>query len=116
MNKRTAREIYFDNFGNFLTMKRNGEYREYVRKKVSVETEYQWSIEIKNHLVDDIINKGEFVKIVPLSRINLPENEIVEAFKALSLKCSKVKIRQTLEQLQNLISTNIYEKLIALLL
>ena len=35
MNKKTAREIYFDNFGNFSTMKRNGEYREYIRRKIS---------------------------------------------------------------------------------
>ena len=116
MNKKTAREIYLDNFGNFLTMKRNGEYCDYIRKKVSVETEYQWSIEIKNYLIDDIVNKGEFFKIVPLSRVNLPENEIIEAFKELSLQCSKVKIRQTLEQLQNLMSPSIYEQLITLLL
>lgn len=116
MNKKTAREIYFDNFGNFLTMKRNGEYRDYIRNKVSVELEYQWSIEIKNDLINDIINKNEFFKIVPLSRVNLPENEIIEAFRALSLQCSKAKIRQTLEELQNLISPNIYEQLTAFLL
>ena len=55
MNKKTAKEIYFDNFGNFSTMKRNGEYREYIRRKISVELEYQWSVEIKKNLIDDII-------------------------------------------------------------
>ncbi len=115
MNYKTAKEIYFNNFGNFLTMKRNGEYHDYIKKKVSGEIEYQWSIEIKNNLIDDIINKGEFFKIVPLSRINLPENEIIEAFKLLSLQCPKVEIRETLNKLQNLISPNIYEQLMAVL-
>ena len=113
MNKKTSREIYFDNFGNFSTMKRNGEYREYIRRKVSVSLEYQWSLEIKNILIDDIISKEEFFKIVPLSRVNLPENEIIEAFKVLSLRCSKDKIRQNLEQLQNLIPPQIYEQIIS---
>ena len=115
MKKKTAREIYFDNFGNFSTMKRNGEYREYIRRKISVELEYQWSVEIKNILIDDIIDKEEFFKIVPLSRVNLPENEIIEAFRVISLRCSKDKIRQNLEQLQNLISPHIYEQVISLL-
>lgn len=114
MSKKTAKEIYFDNFGNFLTMKRNGEYRDYSRKRVSVELESQWSIEIKNHLIDDIVNRGEFLKIVPLSRLNLPENEIMGAFEIISLKCSKAEIRQTLEQLQNLITPSIYEQLVHL--
>ena len=115
MNKKTAREIYFDNFGNFSTMKRNGEYREYIRRKISVELEYQWSVEIKNILIDDIIDKEEFFKIVPLSRVNLPENEIIEAFKVLSLRCSKDKLRDNLEKLQKFISPQIYEHIISLL-
>ena len=112
MSKKTAREIYFDNFGNFITMKQNGEYRDYERRKVPVEIERQWSIEIKNHLIDDIVNKGELFKIVPLSRINLPENEVIEAFNTLLLQCSRIKIRQALEQLKNLISPGIFEELI----
>ena len=115
MNKKTAREIYFDNFGNFSTMKRNGEYREYIRRKISVELEYQWSVEIKNILIDNIIGKEEFFKIVPLSRVNLPESEIIEAFKVLSLRCSKDKLRDNLEKLQKLISPQIYEQLNSLL-
>ena len=115
MNKKTAREIYFDNFGNFSTMKRNGEYREYKRSKTSVEFEYQWSVEIKNILIDDIIGKEEFFKIVPLSRINLPESEIVEAFKILLLRCSKDKLRDNLEKMKKLISPQIYEEIISLL-
>ena len=115
MNKKTAREIYFDNFGNFSTMKRNGEYREYVRRKISVELEYQWSVEVKNILIDDIVGKEEFFKIVPLSRVNLPENEIVEAFKVIFLRCSKDKLRQNLEKLKNLISPQIYGQVISLL-
>ena len=115
MNKKTAKEIYFDNFGNFSTMKQNGEYREYIRRKISVELEYQWSVEIKNFLIDDIIDKEEFFKIVPLSRVNLPENEIIEAFKVLSLQCSKDKLRDNLKKLQTLISPQIYEHIISLL-
>ena len=115
MNKKTAREIYFDNFGNFSTMKRNGEYREYIKSKISVEFEYQWSVEIKNNLIDNIICKEEFFKIVPLSRVNLPESEIIEAFRVLSLRCSKDKLRDNLEKLQKLISPQIYEHIISLL-
>lgn len=113
--KKTAREIYFDNFGNFSTMKRNGEYREYIRNNISAELEYQWSIEVKNVLVRDIIGKEEFWKIVPLSRVNLPENEIIEAFKLISMSCSKGKFRDNLEKLKELISPEIYEHIISLL-
>ena len=80
-----------------------------------IKTSDQYGVEIKNILIDDIIDKEEFFKIVPLSRVNLPENEIIEAFKVLSLRCSKDKIRQNLEQLQNLISPHIYEQVISLL-
>lgn len=115
MSKKNAKEIYFDNFGNILTMKRNGEYRDYIRKRVPAMLECQWSVEIKNNLIDDIVNKQEFFKIVPLSRLNLPENEILEAFEIISSKCSKDVLRQNLEQLQNLITPNLYEELIHLL-
>ena len=115
MNRKTAKEIYFDNFGNFSTMKRNGEYREYKKSKTSVKIEYQWSIEIKNILIEDIVDKEEFFKIVPLSRINLPESEVIDAFKVLLLRCSKDKIRDTLEKMKKLISPQIYEEIIALL-
>ena len=115
MNKKTAREIYFDNFGNFSTMKRNGEYREYIRSKTPVEFEYQWSVEIKNILINDIIDKEEFFKIVPLSRVNLPESEIIEAFKILLSRCSKNKLRDNLEKMHKLISPQIYEEIISLL-
>ena len=95
-------------------MKRNGEYCDYTRKRVPAELESQWNIEIKNHLIEDIVNRGEFFKIVPLSRLNLPENEILGAFEIISLKCSKAVIRQNLERLQNLITPNMYEQLIHL--
>lgn len=114
MNKKTAKEIYFDNFGNFMTMKRNGEYRNYVKYKISSEEEYHWSLEIKKLLIDDIVLNGDFLKIAPLSRINLPENEIIESFKTISFQCPNSKIRQTLELLQNLIPPNIYEKIFPL--
>ena len=115
MNNKTAREIYFDNFGNFSTMKRNGEYRKYIKSKISVEVEYQWSVEIKNNLMDDIISKEEFFKIVPLSRVNLPEKEIIDAFKVLYLQCSKDKLRDNLEKMQKLMSPQIYEHIVSLL-
>ena len=57
----------------------------------------------------------EFFKIVPLSRVNLPESEIIEAFKVLSLRCSKDKLRDNLEKLQKLISPQIYEQVLSLL-
>lgn len=114
MSKKNAKEIYFDNFGNILTMKRNGECRDYIRKRVPAELECQWSIEIRNNLIDDIVNRGEFFKIVSLSRLSLPENEILGAFEIISSKCSKDVIRQHLERLQNLITPNLYEQLIHL--
>ena len=114
MVKKNAKEIYFDNFGNILTMKRNGEYRAYIRKRVPIEEESQWSIEIKNNLIDDIVNREEFFKIVPLSRLSLSENEFLEAFEIISSKCSKDVIRQNLERLQNLITPTLYDQLINL--
>lgn len=114
MIQKTAKEIYFDNFGSLLTMKRNGEYRNYIKKRGSLEQEHEWSVEIKNILVDAVINKKDFVKIVPLSRVNLPESEIVEAFKTISLQCSDPKVRESLDKLKILISPNIYERIVVL--
>ena len=114
MNKKTAKEIYFDNYGNFFIMDKNGEYREYKRRNISAEIEYQWSVEIKNILMDNIAIEEEFFKIVPLSCLNLPENEIVKAFEEIIARSSREKIKQHLELLQELIPQNIYNQIILL--
>ena len=116
MIKKTAKELYFDNFGNFHTMDKNGECREYIKKGASAEEERQWSMEIKEMLIDDITQKKDFVKIVPLSRVNLPENEIVEAFRIVSQRCSKAEVREMLKRLQPLVAPEMYQQIFPLFL
>ena len=115
-SEKSAKELYFDNFGNFHTMDKNGEYCEYIKKKASAEEEQQWSVEIREMLIDDIVKKKDFVKIVPLSRVNLPENEIVEAFRTIAQRCSKAEVREMLKRLHSLIAPEIYQQIFPLFL
>ena len=93
-------------------MKKNGEFREYSSFQVSKETEFEWSLEVKEKLMNEICNDGNLLQVVPLSRINLPKNEVVDAFELLSLSSKRNEILTTIKLFKQLFEPNIYEIII----
>ncbi len=114
MNYKRARELYFINFASFITMKKNGEFEEYCKYSISKETEQKWSYEVKEKLMEDILNKNNYTHVVNLSRINLPENEILDDFRTLSLSLKKNEILQHIEKFDNLFEKDIYTKIVTI--
>lgn len=106
-----AKELYFINFANYMTMKKNGEYKEYCRFHVPKGTEREWSLEVKEKLMDEICSGTNLLQVVQLARVNLPESEIVEAFNVLSLAPHKDEILYTIEQQKPLFEPNLYKQI-----
>lgn len=107
----SAKRLYFINFGNHMTMLKNGEYKEYMKYNISPETEYEWSLEIKDQLIEEIISGKDLLKVRTLSRINLPENDIISAFELLANSPLKVEIFNTIKLLGSLFEPSMYEKI-----
>lgn len=107
-----AKELYFINFANHMTMKKNGEFKEYIRFRVPKEIEHEWSLEVKEKLMDEICSGSNFLQVAQLARVNLPESEILRAFELLSASSLKNKILTTIEQLKPLFDPNLYKKIL----
>lgn len=107
---RSAKEMYFDNFGDYLKMKKNGEYDKYKRQKPTPEQERQWGEELKALLLSDIIDELMYHKMLQLSRIQLPPSEIIDAFREIALQCPKEEAKEALQQLKCSISSEIYQE------
>ena len=107
-----AKELYFINFANHMTMKKNGEFKEYNKFHVPKDTEREWSLEVKDNLVNEIYSGSNLLQVVQLSRINLPESEVVDAFKLLYKSPLRDEILTTIEQQKPLFEPNIYKLII----
>ena len=108
-----AKNIYFANNACFMTMKRNGEYETYHKFKIPVETEIDWSREVKKLLVTDILKGNKLYKVVALSNINMAQNEIVESFRMLAESPLKKEIYAEVIKQKKLIQEEIYLKILA---
>ena len=109
-----AKELYLNNFANHMTMKKNGEFKEYNKFHIPKDTEYEWSLEVKERLMDEICSGSNLLQVVQLSRINLPENEIMGAFKLLASCSLNNQIYDMIQKLCPLFDRNLYDKIIAL--
>ena len=74
------KKLFFYSCGNYDMMSRDGVFETYKKYHIPAETEDAWSRELKQTLLDDILNRRIFQRVYPLSRLNLPRNEIIEAF------------------------------------
>lgn len=106
-----AKRLYFINFANHMTMKMNGEYEDYIKYNISSEIEHEWSLEVKDKLLVDILKEKDFLKVYSLSRVNLMENEILDAFALLAASPLKAEILQNIVTLKRLFEPTIYEKI-----
>lgn len=106
-----AKELYFINYANHMTMKKNGEFKEYCKFHVSKDTERKWSLEVKEKLIDEICSGSNLLQVVQLARVNLPESEIVDAFELLSSSSLRGKILSSIEQQKPLFEPDLYKKL-----
>ena len=93
-------------------MKKNGEFKEYNKFHVPKDTEREWSLEVKDNLVNEIYSGSNLLQVVQLSRINLPESEVVDAFKLLYKSPLRDEILTTIEQQKPLFEPNIYRLII----
>lgn len=109
-----AREIYFLNFANHMTMKKNGEFKEYCKFHIPKDIEREWSLEVKEILMDEICSGSNLLQVAQLARVNLPESEIVDAFILLSSSSLRDKILSTIEQLKPLFEPDMYKRIIKL--
>lgn len=105
-----AKHLYFMNFGSFITMKRNGEFEKYLQYKISKEMELDWSREIQSDIVLEIKQGRNLWKIDALSKINLPQNELLAAFCELSVCSQKEAIAEMLFKLEPLIDSELFKK------
>lgn len=112
-NYERAKELYFINFANLTTMKKNGEFREYSKFCVPKDTEHEWSLEIKENLMNEICSGANLLHVVPLSHMNLPEKEILDAFKLLSSCSFSKQIYDMIQKLFPLFDDDLYKKIIA---
>lgn len=111
-NFNEAKKIYFDNFGSYITMKKNGEYSEYNKYNVSKALEYEWSIKIKDNLLMDIVDGKNLIRVINLANINLPENQIIDAFEMLAKSKLRNEIENMIEKLKPLFDNDLYNKII----
>lgn len=109
-----AKELYFINFANHMTMKKNGEFKEYCKFHVPKDTEREWSLEVKERLMDEICSGSNLLQVAQLARVNLPESEIVDAFKLLSSSPLRDRILSTIEQLKPLFEPSLYKRIVGL--
>ncbi len=109
-----AKELYFINFANHMTMKKNGEFNEYIKFRIPKETEHEWSLEVKDKLMDEICSGSNLLQVVQLARVNLPKSEILHAFELLSLSSLKDKILASIEQLKPLFEPSLYKEIVKL--
>ena len=109
-----AKELYYKNFANHMTMKKNGEFTEYCKFHVPKSIEREWSLEVKEKLLDEICSGSNILQVAQLARINLPESEIVDAFNVLSSSPPKDEILNTIELLKPLFEPNLYEQILQL--
>ena len=106
-----AKRLYFINYANHMTMKMNGEYEDYIKYNISSEIEHEWSLEVREQLVAKILKEKDFLKVYSLSRVNLMENEILDAFALLAASPLKAEILQNIVTLKRLFEPTIYEKI-----
>lgn len=109
-----AKELYYINFANHMTMKKNGEFNEYCKFRIPEDTEREWSLEVKEILMDEIYSGSNILKVVQLARVNLPVSEIVHAFELLSLSSQKGKILTIIEQQKPLFEPDLYKRIVQL--
>lgn len=109
-----AKELYFINFANHMTMKKNGEFKEYCKFRIPKGTEREWSLEVKEKLMDEICSGSNFLQVAQLARVNLPKSEIVRAFELLSSSPLRDKILTAIEQQKPLFELELYKSIVQL--
>ena len=106
-----AKELYFLNYANYGTMKRNGEYEEYVKYSVPKPLEEEWSRILINDLVKRI-KTGEDVWLVSnLANIRIDEQEIIESFRIISESSNIDQIIDAISKSRPLIPDHIYDEI-----
>lgn len=113
-NYEHAKKLYIKNFANYMTMKRNGEYKEYASFSVPIELERKWSEQVKDHLIDEICSGSNVLQVVQLARVNLPENEILEAFRVVASSSLRDSAIANIVQLKTLFDPAIFNKIVCL--
>lgn len=92
-------------------MKKNGEFKEYRKFRVPEGIEREWSLEIKEKLMDDICAGSNLPQVAQLARVNLPKSEILDAFKLLSTSPLRDRILTTIQQLEPLFAPDMYKSI-----
>ena len=109
-----AKELYFNNYANHMTMKKNGEFKEYCKFQIPKETEREWSLKVKEKLLDEIRSGTNLPQVVQLARVNLPKSEIVHSFELLVSSSLRDKILTTIKQLEPLFEPDLYTIIVQL--
>ncbi len=65
-------------------------------------------------MILDLVNGNNLIRVINLANINLPENEIIDAFKMLSKSKLRNEIENMIEKLKPLFDSDLYDKIIIL--
>jgi len=115
MNIDRARSLFWENFGNYSNMVRNGEYEEYASFKISKETEYEWSIMLMSELVESNLDGDKF-SLFRISRLALPIESKVDSFRIIaSSNVAEATLEHTFK-MRDMIDPEVYDTIIQIFL
>ena len=113
MLKATDKKLFFYSCGNYDMMSRDGVFETYKKYHIPPEIEDAWSRELKQTLLDDILTRRIFQRVYPLSRLMLPESEIIEAFQILSGSPEKERIQKEIRLLERFFEPEMLKSILA---
>ena len=116
LNISEAKKLYFSNYANYWNMKRNGEYKEYIKYHVSETLEQEWSRIIRDTMLDKLQSGTDYWLVGNLANINMPESEILCSFQQLARSSNSQEILSAIEKAKPLISPGLFAKIIKIFL
>lgn len=114
MDYEKGKKIFYENFGSYGFMQRNGEYLEYQKCKISKADEEKWKDDIIKDIMQKIISEQDIGLIWNLSCMDISNTYKTSLYIELCKKGDKGKIRNKIIALKNLFDENIFNELISI--
>ena len=110
-----AKKLYYINYANFGNMKRNGEYDEYIKYRVPIRLEQEWSREIRDCLMKKIQSGEDVWLVYNLAQLNIEESEMISSFRHLAQSPNAQDILTVLIKCKLLFQPHIFDIVIPVL-
>ncbi len=106
-----AKRLYFSNYASYETMKRNGEYEEYMRYSVPDAFEREWSGIVLGELTEKIQTGEDIWLVSNLANVRTDDSEILKSFRILSKSPNAQTIMAAVEKSEPLIPHRLFERI-----